>query len=266
MVERWHPIAHPPWAFGLKEAWFGFKDCYGDGILTTHQLSELLPIGYDGGESILLNVGTDFGAVYQLEAFGDRYPEYRPVRKASSLSEVLTGLYYEEADWEESTQPFAAAERGDGALLEEATDETLHTATERGDTLLHIAASSAQPEAVRYLVKRGLDVNALGYGHKTPLILATGRCSIDTVTSLLEAGANVDQSDNEGWTALHWCSCRVTDLRIVSALLNAGASVGAKNCKGQTTIDTCEIGSCESDDWHRQWMKPLLVEHLRTLR
>src|SRR6266851_4993364 len=78
-------------------------------------------------------------------------------------------------------------------------------------------------EAVRALLKQGVDVNAPRPYGATVLHEATLAADGPTVDVLLAAGARVDATDDYGVTPL-WLACLNGDLQIVARLLKAGAN------------------------------------------
>jgi len=67
--------------------------------------------------------------------------------------------------------------------------------TDDGATLLMVAAGAAQIDAMKFLVQRGADVNALNYGktgHVTAIEMACGNKHLDAVNALIDAGARID--------------------------------------------------------------------------
>ena len=68
-----------------------------------------------------------------------------------------------------------------------------------------------------------------------PLIDAAKNVDRNSVRSLLKQGANVNASEADGTTALHWASYR-DDLESADLLLHAGADVNARNDLGATPL------------------------------
>ena len=68
-----------------------------------------------------------------------------------------------------------------------------------------------------------------------PLIDAAKNVDRNGVRSLLKQGANVNATDADGTTALHWASYR-DDLESADLLLHAGANVNARNDLGATPL------------------------------
>jgi ankyrin repeat protein len=67
------------------------------------------------------------------------------------------------------------------------------------------------------------------------IIEAVRKGDKDALRALLQKGANVNETEADGATALHWASYR-DDLQSADALLNAGAKVNAANELGATAL------------------------------
>lgn len=119
-----------------------------------------------------------------------------------------------------------------------------------GYTPLMNAATNGNLEAVRLLLTKGADVNAvsgppsqpvknglINLGQLTPLMVAsTGPA--DVVKALIAAGARLDAADARGMTALMMAAA--TDhgeLETVTTLLARGADVRATSLDGETAMD-----------------------------
>jgi len=74
--------------------------------------------------------------------------------------------------------------------------------SEPGYTLLHIAALRSDPAALRWLLDRGLEVDARNADGDTPLLLAAGKGHAKVVELLLAAGADRSVVGRKGKTAL----------------------------------------------------------------
>jgi ankyrin repeat protein len=78
---------------------------------------------------------------------------------------------------------------------------------------------------------------------RPPLSEAAKNGDKETLRSLLQKGANVNATEGDGMTALHWASYR-DDMESADLLLRAGAKVNAANDLGVTPLWTaCENGS-----------------------
>ena len=87
---------------------------------------------------------------------------------------------------------------------------------------LVLAASSCYTSAARALLGAGLSAN--GVDGSAPLLVAAGENCVDTVTLLLNHGADVNVKDGDGWTPLiKAASAGLTDLARV--LLQHGADM-----------------------------------------
>jgi ankyrin repeat protein len=74
--------------------------------------------------------------------------------------------------------------------------------TQDGKTLLHQLANQNKVEAISWLIKKGVNINAVDNGGFTPLMIAAIGGSIDTVKKLISLNANVDIINNQGKNAL----------------------------------------------------------------
>src|SRR5206468_1361689 len=68
-----------------------------------------------------------------------------------------------------------------------------------------------------------------------PLIDAAKNVDREAVRSLLKQGANVNATQADGTTALHWASYR-DDLESADLLIRSGANVNARAARGQTAL------------------------------
>jgi hypothetical protein len=99
---------------------------------------------------------------------------------------------------------------------------------------LHAAVIEGNLEAVKQHIAAGSDLNLKEpSGGSSPLILASLLGKTEIAQALIDAGADVNQINNEGSTALHTAAffCRPD---IVNALLAAGADTSVRNNSGST--------------------------------
>ncbi|KAI5636717.1 ankyrin repeats (many copies) domain-containing protein [Phthorimaea operculella] len=91
--------------------------------------------------------------------------------------------------------------------------------------------------------KLTLDINCKGQSKSnlgwTPLQLATYFGHVDVVEALLEAGADVDEVNDNGDTALHKASF-IGNEELVILLVNHKADVNIMNGEGRTALDVCK--------------------------
>jgi hypothetical protein len=115
-----------------------------------------------------------------------------------------------------------------------------------GDTLLHLAAAGYRVEMVRLLLAGGADPNAAENMRKsTPLHYAAdgfingptwdAKQQVETIRSLLDAGAGIHLPDMNGATPLHR-AVRTRCAAAVKCLLDAGADPAIRNKPGSTAF------------------------------
>ena len=80
-----------------------------------------------------------------------------------------------------------------------------------------LAISKENLDAIKSLIKVGADIDIIGYGGITPLMLAAGNGHLNIVKFLVEAGANIDAIGQHGDTALE-CAKSSGRLEIVNYL------------------------------------------------
>ena len=85
-------------------------------------------------------------------------------------------------------------------------------------------------------------VNILDGEARTPLINAVSRGKAEVISWLLENGAEIDQQDRDGWSALHYAvSGKHVDF--AANLLQRGANVGLKDVYGNTPLWTATFNA-----------------------
>jgi ankyrin repeat protein len=118
---------------------------------------------------------------------------------------------------------------------------------------LRQASLIACVEEINVLLGKGADVNAKNERGQTALILASlqgavseagyrretspqgVKCRVDTVSLLLEKGANVNAKDQNGWTALMQATFS-RRVKVAELLMSKGADVHAKDEGGETVL------------------------------
>jgi hypothetical protein len=114
-----------------------------------------------------------------------------------------------------------------------------------GDTALHVAAASYQPEIARALVARGASVSAKNRRGAQPLHYAADGgpaaahwnpdAQAAMIAYLLKEGADPHAVDRSGVAPLH-CAVRTRCAAAVSALLDGGADPRRPNRNGSTPL------------------------------
>ncbi|KAG7669299.1 hypothetical protein Ndes2526B_g05601 [Nannochloris sp. 'desiccata'] len=112
------------------------------------------------------------------------------------------------------------------------------------DEQLFKAVEVSNAEEIERLIARGANVNSAGRG--TPIIVAASSGQdVDCLELLLNNGANVDSSDNNGYTSLMKAS-QLGHVYCVELLLNRGANIAAVTTDQQTALQiAAECGQIE---------------------
>ena len=110
---------------------------------------------------------------------------------------------------------------------------------EAGETRLILAAKRGDLARVEELIAWHADVNAVDNDNGTALIYAsaTGLSGgyVEVARTLLAAGAHLDATNEQGWTALIYASW-MGHVEVVSLFLAAGADVNAANKEGYAAL------------------------------
>lgn len=114
-------------------------------------------------------------------------------------------------------------------------------------SMLHVAVSVGNLTAMKFLLASGADPNVVDYMGRSPAMWAVGVNAntvdrMEMLELLLRNGANPNLADRDGNTALIWASMLDTDL-IANRLLKAGAQVNATNKNGFTALHLARNGS-----------------------
>jgi truncated hemoglobin YjbI len=109
-----------------------------------------------------------------------------------------------------------------------------------GRTLLHDAAAAGDPDSVTLLLELGADPNARDRGDHTPLYTLANEClladAVPIVPALVRAGADVNAADGvTRATPLHMAARRGA-VAIAAALLEAGADLDIRDRRGDTPL------------------------------
>ncbi|HEX5468524.1 MAG TPA: ankyrin repeat domain-containing protein [Gaiellaceae bacterium] len=158
---------------------------------------------------------------------------------ASAIGPVLEALYAGERERAEELgagtelDVFEAAALGAAPRLEEllAADPALARSwSPDGFTALHYAAFFGSPEAVRLLLDAGADLEAPARNGQfapeaRPLHSAVAAGRADNAEALLEAGADPNARQHEGFTPL-MAAERGGDLELAELLIRHGAQAG----------------------------------------
>ena len=107
---------------------------------------------------------------------------------------------------------------------------------------IHDAAYNIDVEALRRLLAENVSPRATDFMGSTPLhcLCRSTWGALDDrllcLRLLLDAGANMEAVDCNRHTPLHWCTARVQNIKIMSSLIEAGANVNAAADFGKTAL------------------------------
>jgi ankyrin repeat protein/L-ascorbate metabolism protein UlaG (beta-lactamase superfamily) len=114
---------------------------------------------------------------------------------------------------------------------------------EAGISSFHSAAYGGQAEVVHFLADKGYDPNAGldQHGHIALMAAAYNR-DPKVAQALIERGADVDATNDDGITALHRAALFSAD-EVAALLIDAGAEVDVRDSSGETPLITAAYGS-----------------------
>lgn len=149
------------------------------------------------------------------------------------------------------------------ALLKHGADPNQHTV--RGDTITHVAAEADSTYWLEQALKYSADPNSTntGYPHCpgcTPIFYAIFKERTENVQVLIDAGANLDHVDDDGYTPLY-CACEGADYDIIYALLKGGADYRLATSTRSNVIDHHFRG--RKEEWalpeQRPWFRKVVA-------
>jgi ankyrin repeat protein len=178
------------------------------------------------------------------------HPELAHTRDDDGLSALMLALYHGFRELAHALQRepgdldlFEAAAVGDVRRLRElVTDRAAaNTWSSDGFSLLHLAAFFGQPEAVRFLVAQGADIEAVARNQRLaaearPLHSAVAAQERDVITALLDAGADPNSRQHGGYTPLLEAA-QLGNVKLVDLLLAHGASASDRLGDGSSASD-----------------------------
>jgi ankyrin repeat protein len=103
------------------------------------------------------------------------------------------------------------------------------------NTPLHLASLNGHLEIIKYLIKKGVDVNAKNRKSQTPLHLAIHNAHKNIIDFLLHHNANINALDSEGDTPLAWAAYK-GQLEIVKQLIALKTNINIANKTGNSPL------------------------------
>lgn len=116
------------------------------------------------------------------------------------------------------------------------------TSSTQGISPLALAVSSGHADILLFLLEHGASPNFCEPGGDTPLMVAAFLNDIVSVNTLLRFGANLDERDKDGETALLLAASNATGKRIVEVLVAEGANPHATDAAGNNALMLAAAG------------------------
>ena len=111
----------------------------------------------------------------------------------------------------------------------------VNTRNRKNQMPLHLAVHNAHKEIIKYLVKHGADMNVVEDEGDTPVAWAAYKGQTEIVLLLIELGARIDIQNKAGNTPLHWAAEK-GDLDVTKVLIANGANLTVKNYENNTPL------------------------------
>jgi ankyrin repeat protein len=131
-------------------------------------------------------------------------------------------------------------------LDESLTKDNVNAVDHWGYSLLHLAAKEGNVDAVRLLLKRGIDMGLLDPQGDTALHYAASRTFYEIARLLLEAGAVPNIKGLHGMTPIRWAVTESDEQeldRLVDLFLAHGADPSIPDSSGESALSYAESSS-----------------------
>ncbi|WP_319501906.1 ankyrin repeat domain-containing protein [uncultured Draconibacterium sp.] len=154
-------------------------------------------------------------------------------------SETETGSYESENTDFDTTLIFQAALEGNIQIVQDALNNGFdpNTVDENKRTALMLAAYNGNTEIVTLLINQAANVNSADEIDRTALMYASTGPFVNTVITLLEAGAEPNLIEKEeNWTAAMMASAE-GQLEVLKTLVTYGADLDMVDIDGESSLD-----------------------------
>ncbi len=118
-------------------------------------------------------------------------------------------------------------------------NERINQPDENGMTPLHWAAANGHLDIARFLVKKGANPNAKDKDGDVPLHVAAARAKYDITSLLLKNGASPLAKNMYLRTPMHFAAQARKGTAIIKLLIDAGADLNARDFEGYTPLRNC---------------------------
>jgi ankyrin repeat protein len=150
----------------------------------------------------------------------------------------------------QAVQPFRGLLKCDSAALKRYIAEggsiNAREKTLPHKTVLHVACELRQVTAARQLVEAGADVNATADDGSTPLMSTK---SADLAKLLLDSGADVELTDDRGRNALR-IACETTGIDLTKLFLKRSSPAAIMQAASDGTTPLCVAITPVAKRWH----------------
>ena len=119
----------------------------------------------------------------------------------------------------------------------------LGVSVDQGETILQIAIQLESTNCLPILIRNGADINATDNQGFSALHWCTLTGNTNCAQILIKAEANINAKSHRGETALH-LAARLGNLEYLAKLISAGADINATDIHGATAIDFASHEQC----------------------
>ena len=121
-------------------------------------------------------------------------------------------------------------------LIKKGADVNFAPDYDPNKNLLFNAAVNKNSDIVKYLIYKGLYVKARSRDGKTPLLVAATNSNLDVLYTLIQAGADINDVDNDHNNALLMAAAYNENYQLIPQLLRAGFSLDYRNNVGENAF------------------------------